>query len=129
LEARGAIILVSSLEEAFAVSNFLAPEHLEIHMEDAISWLKCVENAGSIFLGKYAPEAAGDYASGPNHVIPTGGFAAAQSGLSVKDFIKTPTVQYLSEEGLRLIAPTIIALSEAEGLAGHAESIKVRMKC
>jgi histidinol dehydrogenase len=129
LRARGAIILVRSLEEAFVISNFLAPEHLEIHIDDAISWLECVENAGSIFLGKYAPEAAGDYASGPNHVIPTGGFAAAQSGLSVKDFIKTPTVQSLSVEGLRLIAPAIIALSEAEGLAGHAESIKVRMKC
>src|SRR5690606_33660228 len=80
LGARGAIILARSLEEAFVISNFLAPEHLEIQIDNAISWLECVENAGSIFLGKYAPEAAGDYASGPNHVIPTGGFAAAQSG-------------------------------------------------
>jgi histidinol dehydrogenase len=129
LEARGAVVLVKSLEEAFAISNFLAPEHLEIHIDDAISWLGSVENAGSVFLGKYAPEAAGDYATGPNHVLPTGGFATAQSGLSVRDFIKTPTVQRLSEEGLRQIAPTIITLAEAEGLAGHAESIKVRMKC
>ncbi len=129
LEERGAVILTESLDEAFAISNFLAPEHLEIHLDDAASWLHAVESAGSVFLGKNAPEAAGDYASGPNHVLPTGGFAAAQSGLSVRDFIKTPTVQRLSEEGLRQIAPAIIALAEAEGLAGHAESIKVRMKC
>jgi len=127
LEARGAIILTNSLEEAFAISNFLAPEHLEVQVDDAASWLAYVENAGSIFLGAYAPVAAGDYASGPNHVLPTGGYAAAQSGLSVRDFLKTPTVQRLSEEGLRRMAPTIISLAEAEGLVGHAESIKIRI--
>ena len=129
LEARGGIILVNSLEEAFAISNFLAPEHLEIHLDNPTAWLFLIENAGSVFLGKNAPEAAGDYASGPNHVLPTGGFAAAQAGLSVRDFIKTPSVQSLSKEGLRTIAPTIIALAEAEGLAGHSQSIKVRMQC
>jgi histidinol dehydrogenase len=129
LETRGAIILVSSLEEAFAISNFLAPEHLEIHLDNPTAWLSFIENAGSVFLGKNAPEAAGDYASGPNHVLPTGGLAAAQAGLSIRDFIKTPAVQYLSEEGLRAIAPTIIALAETEGLVGHAQSIKMRMQC
>jgi histidinol dehydrogenase len=128
LDARGAMIYVDSLKEAFAISNFLAPEHLEVQIED-LSLLALVENAGSIFLGKYAPEAVGDYASGPNHVLPTGGMAAAQSGLSVKDFLKTPSVQRLSPEGLKAIAPTVIALAEAEGLAGHAESIKVRLSC
>lgn len=126
LEARGAIIIVESIEEAFAISNFLAPEHLEIQIEDE-SLLQLVENAGSVFLGKYAPEAAGDYASGPNHVLPTGGFASAQSGLSVRDFIKTPTVQRLTKEGLKAIGPAIITLAKAEGLYGHADSIKVRL--
>lgn len=127
-ETRGAVVLVQTLEEAFDISNVLAPEHLEIYSED---WnlLKLVQNAGSVFLGPYSPEAAGDYASGPNHVLPTGGMAAALSGLSVKDFVKTPTFQCLTQEGLRRIAPTIIALAEAEGLAGHAESVKVRLPC
>lgn len=129
LEARGAVIITDSLEEAFQISNFLAPEHLEIHVKEAASWLKAVENAGSIFVGEFAPEAAGDYATGTNHVLPTGGLAAAQSGLSVKDFIKTPTVQQLNAEGLRRIAPVVIALAEAEGLAGHAESIRARLPC
>lgn len=129
LETKGAILVIGSLDEAFAVSNFFAPEHLEIHVDDPEAWLDHVQNAGSIFLGPYAPESAGDYASGTNHVLPTGGFAASQSGLSVKDFVKTPTVQRLSKEGLGQIAPVIIALAEAEGLVGHAESIKVRMTC
>jgi histidinol dehydrogenase len=127
LDSRGAIIYVKSLEEAFAISNAIAPEHLEIHIDD-IALLRLVENAGSVFLGKYAPEACGDYASGPNHVLPTGGLAAAQSGLSVRDFIKTPTFQRLSQEGLKQIAPALITLAETEGLAGHAASVKVRVK-
>lgn len=129
LEVRGAVIVTGSLDEAFAVSNFFAPEHLEIHLDDAAAWLHAVENAGSIFLGENSPEAAGDYASGPNHVLPTGGTAATQSGLSVRDFIKCPTVQRLTEAGLNQIAPAIIALAEAEGLAAHAASVKIRKKC
>jgi len=128
LETRGAMIYVDSLQEAFAISNFLAPEHLEVQIED-LSLLTWIENAGSVFLGRFTPEAAGDYASGPNHVLPTGGMTAAQSGLSVRDFIKTPTVQRLSLPGIKAIAPTIIALAESEGLIGHAESIKVRLSC
>lgn len=128
LKARGAVIIVDSLEQAFEISNTIAPEHLEIHIDDA-ALLTQVVNAGSVFLGKYSPEAAGDYASGPNHVLPTGGSAAAQAGLSIRDFVKMPTVQCLSEGGLRQIAPTIITMAEAEGLAAHAASIKVRIKC
>ncbi len=128
LEERGAVILVDDLREAFSVSDFLGPEHLALQVEDPANWLPFVNNAGSVFLGEYAAVAASDYASGPNHVLPTGGFASAQSGLSVKDFIKTPTVQSLTKKGLEQIAPTIIALAEAEGLTGHAQSIKTRLK-
>ena len=128
LEARGAVIMTQSMEEAFAISNFLAPEHLAIYVEDE-DLLSLVQNAGSIFLGKYSPVAAADYASGTNHVLPTGGFAAAQSGLSVRDFIKMPTVQRLTLEGLKGIASAVITLADAEGLAGHSQSIKERIKC
>jgi histidinol dehydrogenase len=126
LNSRGGIVVVKDLEEAFSLSNFLAPEHLELHLEDPLLWIDAIENAGSIFLGSYSAEAAGDYASGPNHVLPTGGCAAAQSGLSVRDFIKMPTVQFLTKEGLERIAPAVIALAEAEGLTGHAESLALR---
>lgn len=129
INSRGGIVITKDLAEAFAISNSLAPEHLQLHLKDPFSWLKAVSNAGSIFLGNYAAEAAGDYASGPNHVLPTGGFAAAQSGLSVRDFIKMPTVQAVSKDGLVQLGPAIIAMAEAEGLAGHAESIKVRITC
>lgn len=128
LKANGAIVLVETIEEAFAISNSLAPEHLEIHSDDP-RLLALVQNAGSVFLGRFSAEAAGDYASGPNHVLPTGGIATVQTGLSVRDFIKTPSVQRLTQEGLGSIASTIITMAEAEGLAGHAESIRVRMKC
>ncbi len=127
LEQNGAIILVESLEEAIEISNFFAPEHVVLFCDDPLL-LAGVENAGSVFLGEYSPEAAGDYASGPNHVLPTGGFASAQSGLSVRDFIKTPTVQRLSKAGLKQISNSVVALAEAEGLTGHAQSIKVRMQ-
>ncbi len=127
MDSRGAIIYVKSLEEAFAISSAIVPEHLEIHIDD-IALLRLVENAGSVFIGKYAPESCGDYASGTNHVLPTSGLAAAQSGLSIRDFIKTPTFQRLSKEGLKQIAPTLITLAETEGLAGHAASVKVRIK-
>ncbi len=125
---RGAIILVADLNEAFAISDFLAPEHLELQVENPEKWLPFVNNAGSVFVGENAPEAAGDYATGPNHVLPTGGSASALSGLSVKDFIKTPTFQSVSKEGLRQIAPAVIALAQAEGLYGHAQSIKKRLQ-
>jgi histidinol dehydrogenase len=85
-----------------------------------------INNAGSIFVGDYSPQAAGDYCSGPNHVLPTGGAARFRGGLSVADFMKAISVQHLSRQGLQRIAPTVATLAEAEGLKAHAESIYVR---
>jgi histidinol dehydrogenase len=85
-----------------------------------------ISNAGSIFIGDYSPQAAGDYASGPNHVLPTGGAARFRGGLGVNDFVKTISVQQLSRDGLNRIASAVITLAEAEGLKAHAESIRVR---
>jgi histidinol dehydrogenase len=103
-------------------ANRIAPEHITVDERD----LNMVRNAGSIFVGDYSPQAGGDYASGPNHVLPTGGAARFRGGLSVHDFVKTMSVQHLSRAGLEAIAPAVIALAEAEGLKGHAESIRVR---
>jgi histidinol dehydrogenase len=118
-----AIIVVESIDEAMEISNRFAPEHLSI--PDA-SWLGKVENAGSVFVGSWSPEAAGDYASGPNHVLPTGGAATLRGGLSVLDYVKIISVQELNEQGLRRLAPAITALARAEGLEAHARSIEVR---
>jgi histidinol dehydrogenase len=126
IECNGTIILTRTLEEAFEVSNRLAPEHLEIHLDDP-NLLRYVKSAGAVFLGKYSAEAFGDYAVGPNHVLPTGGFAAAQSGLSVLDFLKTPTVQQLTLHGAKAMADAVITLAKIEGLEAHAEAINVRI--
>ena len=119
-----AIILVESIEEAMEIANRFAPEHLSI--PDA-SWLDKVENAGSVFVGSWSPEAAGDYASGPNHVLPTSGAATLRGGLSVLDYVKIISVQELNERGLRKLAPAITTLARAEGLEAHARSIEVRL--
>ena len=119
-----AIIVVDSIDEAMEIANRFAPEHLSI--PDA-SWLGKVENAGSVFVGSWSPEAAGDYASGPNHVLPTGGAATLRGGLSVLDYVKIISIQELNEQGLRKLAPTITTLARAEGLEAHARSIEVRL--
>jgi len=118
-----AIVLVRSIEEAVEVSNRFAPEHLSI--PDA-SLLPGIEHAGSIFIGPYSPEAAGDYASGPNHVLPTSGAARVRGGLAVTDFVKVISVQQLSAAGLARLRPTITTLARAEGLEAHARSVQVR---
>jgi histidinol dehydrogenase len=118
-----AIVIVDSLEQAADFSNALAPEHLNI--SDA-SLLERITSAGSIFIGPYSPEAAGDYASGPNHVLPTSGAARLRAGLSAADFVKIISTQELSREGLRKLAPTITTLARAEGLEAHARSVEVR---
>jgi histidinol dehydrogenase len=118
----GAILIAESRGEAFALSNRIAPEHITVDEED----VSMIGNAGSIFVGDYSPQAAGDYSSGPNHVLPTGGAARFRGGLSVLDFMKAISVQHLSREGLKQLAPTVVALAEAEGLKAHAESIRVR---
>lgn len=120
---RGGIILVASdRDQARAWANQIAPEHITIEPHD----LPFIHNAGSVFVGEYSPQAAGDYASGPNHVLPTGGQARFRGGLSVLDFVKLITMQELSRDGLRSIATTVTRLAETEHLQAHAKSIQVR---
>ncbi len=122
LRKHGAVLLAGSPQQALDWTNRIAPEHLTTTREN----LSSIVSAGSIFLGDYSAQAAGDYGSGPNHVLPTGGAARFRGGLSVLDFLKVITVQELSHTGLRKIAPSIVALAEAEGLRAHARSIQVR---
>lgn len=119
-------ILTDSIDHAVEIINEMAPEHLSIQVRDSFDVLSKVKNAGSIFVGPYTPVAAGDYASGTNHVLPTAGNAKVNSGLNVSHFRKTSTVQILTKEGLGELAPTIEKLSTAEGLHAHCESVKVR---
>jgi histidinol dehydrogenase len=123
IDNNGAIVVVDSLDQAVEFSNALAPEHLALH--DA-SLLGSIQNAGSVFLGPMSPEAAGDYATGPNHVLPTSGQARLRGGLSAADFVKVISVQELTREALDALAPTITTLARAEGLEAHARSVEVR---
>jgi histidinol dehydrogenase len=118
-----AVVLVGSLDEAMEMANRFAPEHLGIPDE---KWLAQVRHAGSVFVGPHSPEAAGDYASGPNHVLPTSGAARVRGGLAVTDFLKVISVQELTGRGLRRLAPAITTLARAEGLEAHARSVEVR---
>lgn len=127
LENFGAIIVVKNIEEAFELANDFAPEHLEI-MDDNENLIKKVRNAGAVFLGSYSPEAAGDYCSGPNHVLPTQGFAKIRAGLGVMDFLKMPTFQKLTKDGLRGIKNAIMDIAELEGLDAHSKSVKKRFE-
>jgi len=122
LARRGAILLVSSLEQAVEISNRIAPEHLTLPAE----LVPQVQHAGSVFLDDFTPQAAGDYISGPNHVLPTGGMARVRGGLSVLDFVRVIACQQVSRAGIRQIASSGIALATAEGLQGHAEAFRVR---
>ena len=124
LARNGAIIVCESEAQCMELSNQIAPEHLVLWNVELVS---SVKNAGSIFLGPYSPEAAGDYATGPNHVLPTAGAARLRGGLSVLDFVKVITVQELDADGLAELAPSITTLARAEGLEGHARSIEVRL--
>jgi len=122
ISSRGAILIARSKSEAFDWANRIAPEHITVEKHS----LRLVQNAGSIFVGDYSAQAAGDYASGPNHVLPTAGAARFRGGLSVMDFVKLITVQDLSSRGLQRIAKSVVALAETEGLQAHADSIRVR---
>jgi histidinol dehydrogenase len=122
LSRRGAILLVASLDQAVEISNRIAPEHLTLPAALA----PAVQHAGAVFLDEFTPQAAGDYVSGPNHVLPTGGMARVRGGLSVLDFIRVIACQQVSREGIRRIAPSGITLANAEGLKGHAEAFRVR---
>jgi histidinol dehydrogenase len=122
LALHGAILLAQSRDQALAWANRIAPEHITVEARD----LPYIQNAGSIFVGDYSAQAAGDYATGPNHVLPTAGVARFRGGLSVHDFVKIITVQEASKPGLQNIARTVALLAEAEGLMAHAQSIRVR---
>ena len=118
----GYVLLADSRQQAMGWVNRLAPEHLTIAKGD----LAAVQNAGSVFIGDYSPQSAGDYAAGPNHVLPTAGAARFRGGLSVYDFLKIITVQSFSRSALERIAGTVVTLAEAEGLKAHAESVRLR---
>lgn len=122
LKSNGAALVTQTHEQALEFANRIAAEHITVDEED----LEDIRNAGSIFVGGYSPQAAGDYASGPNHVLPTGAAARFRGGLGVQDFVKMISVQHLSQQGLGQIAPAVVTLAEAEGLKAHAESIRVR---
>ncbi|MGD1216205.1 MAG: histidinol dehydrogenase [Terriglobales bacterium] len=122
LARRGAIFLAASLEQAVEIANRIAPEHLTLPAALA----PAVQHAGALFLDEFTPQAAGDYVSGPNHVLPTAGMARVRGGLSVLDFVRIIACQQVSRAGIRRIAPPGITLANAEGLKGHAEAFRVR---
>jgi len=128
LSKHSSILIARDMEQAIDFVNEYAPEHLEIITEEPFVTLKKIKNAGSIFMGPFSPIPVGDYASGTNHVLPTGQTARMFSGLSVDDFIKKPTFQYLSKDGLSLLKDTVVTLAEAEGLPLHARTIQERFK-
>lgn len=125
LAARGAIVLARNLEDAIAMANRLAPEHLTL-LDAAAKYLDRIQSAGSIFLGAYSPVAAGDYASGTNHTLPTGGAARLRGGLSAADFVKTISAQRLTRAGLSGLRRAIVDLATTEGLTAHAYSVDTR---
>lgn len=120
-------LLAGSLEEALEFANRFAPEHLILHLASPRQWVSRVRCAGSVFLGPWSPEVAGDYASGTNHTLPTSGLARAFSGVSVDSFVNKITFQELSREGLTALAPTLQTLAELEGLEGHRRAVSVRL--
>ena len=125
LDCNSLVIVAASVEEARQITNRLAPEHLTV---DAASDLDWVQNAGSVFVGRWSAQPMGDYISGPNHTLPTGGTARVRGGLSVNDFIKLITVQQYDQKALSTLGPKAMLLAEAEGLTGHAEAIRTRLK-
>src|SRR6266568_723161 len=124
LSRNGVAIIASTIDEARTITNRLAPEHLTVDTVRDLDW---VFNAGSVFVGPWSAQPMGDYISGPNHTLPTGGMARVRGGLSVNDFVKLITVQEYSKHGLRALGPRAELLAEAEGLTGHAESIRTRL--
>ena len=121
-------ILMNSVEEALEMSNFYAPEHLILAVENPRNYISKITNAGSVFLGNYTPESAGDYASGTNHTLPTNGFAKNYSGVSLDSFVKKITIQEISKIGLQNIGKTIELMAAAEGLNAHKNAVSLRLK-
>ena len=126
LENSKAVVL-SNVEQAISMINEYAPEHLILSINNAAQVAEKIINAGSVFIGNFSPESVGDYASGTNHTLPTNGFAKAYSGVSVDSFVKKITFQQLNEKGLTQIAPTVMAMAEAEGLQAHSKAVEQRL--
>ena len=124
LAAQGAVFVTESIAEARKLTNRLAFEHLSVDSASDLAW---VQNAGSVFVGRFSPQSMGDYVSGPNHVLPTGRVGRVRAGLSVMDFLKVITVQQYSRQGLAKLGPHAITMAEAEGLTAHAQSVRVKM--
>ena len=124
LRHHGHVIVTGTLEQARAIANRLAAEHLTVDSDDDLAW---VENAGSVFIGNWSSQPLGDYISGPNHTLPTGGAARIRGGLSVMDFVKLVTVQHYTADGVRALGPPAVALAHAEGLSGHAAAVERRL--
>ena len=125
LDRNGLVILTANVDEARAITNRLAAEHLTV---DAAADLDWVQKAGSVFIGRWSAQPMGDYISGPTHTLPTGGMARVRGGLSVNDFVKLITVQQYTAQGVRALGPKAALLADAEGLTGHAEAIRVRLR-
>ncbi|MGC8549581.1 MAG: histidinol dehydrogenase [Acidobacteriaceae bacterium] len=125
LAANGAVIIAKSAEQAREITNQLAPEHLTVDSMDDLAW---VRNAGSVFVGPWSSQPLGDYVSGPNHTLPTNGAGRLRGGLSVMDYVKLVTVQEYNSDGVKKLGPAATLLAEAEGLLGHAEAVRVRVK-
>jgi histidinol dehydrogenase len=124
LRGRGYAIVTDTKAEAQEIANRLAPEHLTVDTEEDLEW---VQNAGSVFIGNWSSQALGDYVSGPNHTLPTGGAARIRGGLSVMDFLKLVTVQSYTSDGMLSLGPAAVALANAEGLSGHADAVGLRI--
>ena len=124
----GLAIYTNNKKSIIEIINIIAPEHLELDTKNNKEIIKSVKNAGSIFIGKFSPEAMGDYIAGPNHVLPTSGAAKFSSGLSVNDFLKRHSIIKISKRGIERLGPSVINLAQHENLEGHANSIKIRLK-
>ena len=126
-ESFGVIIVAGNLEEAIAFSNRIAPEHLELAVENPFEILPLITNAGAIFMGHYTPEASGDYLAGPNHTLPTGGTARFFSPLSVDDFVKKSSIIHFTKAGLERVGRDVVRITELEGLDAHGKSVSIRL--
>jgi histidinol dehydrogenase len=126
--AHSAVIVVEDLDKAFDISNSYAPEHLILHLEDAQEYTEMIRNAGSVFVGRWTPESAGDYASGTNHTLPTSGWARSYSGVSLDSYLRKITFQKISADALESLGPTIETMAAAEGLDAHKEAVSLRLE-
>lgn len=127
-ENYGVAFIVNDLTEAVEITNVIAPEHVELHVENPFEWIGDIRNAGAIFIGPYSPEAVGDYIAGPNHILPTGTAARYASSLSVDDFFKKTSLISYTKAALNKVTPDVVKLAEVEGLDGHAAAMKIRFE-